>query len=196
VPGRSSTGTGSGSDQLGRSVVPGMLGRRSLADGVVQGGRQQQGRRLRQQLVAPARPPSRRASSAARQVLEQRRPAALELLVGAGAVLALLLDVGAGPQPGDRRQVVGGDGGHRLRRPLGRVVVLEPQQPVGEDAVLGHGLADAVLDGAEVLADDERLRAVALQRDDVEQVLGRVADVGAVGRRCRRRAPTTAGTGP
>ena len=63
-----------------------------------------------------------------------------------------------------------------------RVVVLEPEQPVGQDPVLGQRLADAVLDRAEVLADDERLRPVALQRDDVEQVLGRVADVGAVGR--------------
>ena len=62
--------------------------------------------------------------------------------------------------------------------------------------MLGQRLADAVLDGAEVLADDERLRPVALQRDDVEQVLGRVADVGAVGGRCRPTAPTTAGTGP
>ena len=43
------------------------------------------------------------------------------------------------------------------------------------------------LDGAEVLADDDRLRAVALQRDDVEQVLVGVADVRAVG---RRRRPT------
>ena len=83
-----------------------------------------------------------------------------------------------------------------LGRPLGGVVVLEPEQPVGQHAVLGHGLADAVLDGAEVLADDERLRPVALQRDDVEQVLGRVADVGAVGGACRPTAPTTAGTGP
>ena len=69
------------------------------------------------------------------------------------------------------------------------LVVLEPQQPVGQHAVLGEGLADAVLDGAEVLADDDRLRPVALQRDDVEQVLGRVADVGAGGGGRRRGHP-------
>ncbi len=46
--------------------------------------------------------------------------------------------------------------------------------------MLGHGLADAVLDGAEVLANDQRLGPRTLEGDDVEQILGRIADVRAV----------------
>ena len=77
--------TGSGSDQLGRSVGARHVRPAQLADGVVQGRRQQQGRRLGQQLVRPLdrlAPPGAPSGSPGR-CAEQRRPAALELLVGA-----------------------------------------------------------------------------------------------------------------
>ena len=90
--------------------------------------------------------------------------------------------IGAAPQPGDRREVVGGDRRHRRTRPGLGFVGLEVEQPVGQDLSLGEGLAYAVLDRAEVLAYDDRLLAMRLERDDVEEVRAGVAHVGPVGR--------------
>ena len=60
--------------------------------------------------------------------------------------------------------------------------VLEPGQPVGEHALVGQALPDPGLDRAQVLAHDQGLGGRALQGQDPEQVVGRVADVGALGR--------------
>ena len=57
-------------------------------------------------------------------------------------------------------------------------------------------VAHLVLDRAEVLADHEGAGPLALEREDVEQVVGRVADVGAVGAARRRAGSRTGGTGP
>ena len=95
----------------------------------------------------------------------------------------------AGPQAGDRRQVVGGDGRQRLDGEPRRAVRLEPQQPVGEDAPLVELLADEVLHRAEVLPHDVGPGPVALQGEDVEHLLVAVADVGAVGRAGAERDP-------
>ena len=42
-------------------------------------------------------------------------------------------------------------------------------------------LAEALRHGAEVLADDRALRALALQRDEAEQVVDRIGEIGALG---------------
>ena len=70
-------------------------------------------------------------------------------------------------------------GRHREPREMLRRARLEPGQPVGEDAVVGQRLANAGLDGAEVLADHHAARAAALERQHRQQVAGRVGDVGA-----------------
>src|SRR5437588_2968161 len=71
-------------------------------------------------LVEPQRPA---------QALAHRRPRRLRRLEPEAS---LGPEVGARPEARHRGQVVGGDGGHRLNRVhLGRVL-LEPQQPVGE----------------------------------------------------------------
>ena len=129
-PARAAAATSSG----GR-WCPGMFGRRVLADGVVQGGRQQQGRRLGEQPVRPldrlARPVRRPAAPAGgRAATSGPRSSSSSVPVPCSRCSSTSV---AGPQPGDRRQVVRGDRGHRLGRPLGGVVVLEPEQPVGQD---------------------------------------------------------------
>ena len=60
---------------------------------------------------------------------------------------------------------------------------LEVEQPVRQHALLVQPLAHARLDGAEVLADDERARPLALQRDDRHQLVGARAHVAAALRR-------------
>ena len=87
----------------------------------------------------------------------------------------LLLEIGARPQAADCRQVVRRDGGERERRILRGRLRLEPDDLVAEDRRLRETLADALFDGAEVLPDDERARAHALERDDAEQVVGAIA---------------------
>ena len=190
-PGRSSTGDG----QRQRPVGP-VRRRRACSAGAARRRRRRASPTAASTAPSPAArararppaPPGRRRAGPGRCASSEVRPRSSSSSVP-GAVLPLLLDVRAGPQPGDRRQVVGGDRGHGLGRPLGRVVVLEPEQPVGEHAVLGHvprGRRPRPCRGP------RRRRAPApgaLQRDDVEQVLGRVADVGAVGRRAVGRHP-------
>ena len=74
-------------------------------------------------------------------------------------------------------------------------VPLEPQHRRAEDPALGQVVAHPRLDDAEVLADDDRAGPVRLEREDADERLVVVADVGAVGRRRRPPGPTTAGTG-
>ena len=88
-----------------------------------------------------------------------------------------------------RRQVVGR---HRRQAPLppslsgeraavAVVVALEPQDRGAEDAALGEIGAHPRLDGAQVLADDDRVGPVRLQREDADQRLVVVAHIGAGG---------------
>jgi len=96
--------------------------------------------------------------------------------------LALSVEVAAVPEAGDRGQVVRRDGAQRQAgKPFGRIA-LEPRAPVRQHAVTGESLAHAVLDGAEVLADDEGAGARAFERHDAEQVSGGIADVATFGR--------------
>ena len=61
-------------------------------------------------------------------------------------------------------------------------LVLEPHQPVGQHPALGQLFAYLVLNGPEIFADDHRAGSIALERHDVEQLVTRKADVGAVRR--------------
>ena len=63
---------------------------------------------------------------------------------------------------------------------------LEPEHAGREDPLGEEALAHAGRDGSEVLADDERARSLALEREDGQEVVGRVADVRPVP---GRRAP-------
>ena len=76
----------------------------------------------------------------------------------------------------------GRGGGSRRPPPPAVGVVLEPGQPVGEHALGGQPLPHPGLDRAQVLAHHQGLGGQALQGQDPEQVVGRVADVGALGR--------------
>ena len=187
----SSSSLGRGRRQFGHSsMVPGRFGPPLHRQGVVQRGQPDQRRRHRPAPGAwrrPRRPRGRHRGSLV--VWRSRRcrysspvpsPAHPE---GGG-----LGEVGAGPDPGDRGEVVGRDGGERLRRELRRGLVLEPQQAVREDVALGQLVADVVLDGAEVLADDEGAGPVGLERDEVEELAGRGS-----ARRRRRPGPTPGG---
>ena len=79
---------------------------------------------------------------------------------------------------GDRGLVVGGRGTHDGLREL---VHGHPQRgPVAEHADVGHGLADAVRDGAHVFADDPGAGPAGLDAQDGEHGLRRVGDVGAL----------------
>ena len=82
---------------------------------------------------------------------------------------------------GDGREVVGGGGAEHAGRPGAGRRVLEVDEPGAEDAVGGERLADALLDGAEVLAHHERPAPGGLDGEDGEQFVGVRADVGAVG---------------
>ena len=186
--------------QLARSARAGDVRAALGADTVLQGRRQQHRRRLGQPAmrghdrfvdsVQRRSPASHRAARGARPDAAPGPPASPAVYCSASRC------IGAAPEPGHRRQVVGGDRRHRRTRPGLGLVGLEVEQPVGQDLPLGQRLAYAVLDRAEVLPHHDRLRSMRLERDDVEQVLAGVADVGAVGRARRRSAPTRAGTGP
>ena len=84
-----------------------------------------------------------------------------------------------GPEARDGRQVVGGDAGERQLGEVLRRRRLEVEQPVRHHPVVVQPLAHARLDGAEVLADDEGPRPLALQRDDGHQLVGARAHVAA-----------------
>ena len=185
--GRSSTSTGSASDQFGRSVVPGMFGRRCSPTA---------SSRVAASSVHGARASSRCAATTASSGLapwsspvapasrlQQLLAPLHQLVVVAGVQHPLVVEVATGPQPGDRRQVVGADRRHRRDRPVGRVVVLEPQQLVRQQPGGRQRLPYTGLDGAEVLTDHDRGGAVALQRHDVEQVAAGIAHVRTIGRR-------------
>ena len=63
-----------------------------------------------------------------------------------------------------------------------RAAPLEPQHAHAENVGAPQLLAEALRHGAEVLADDHALRALALQRDEAEQVVDRIGEIGALGR--------------
>ena len=103
----------------------------------------------------------------------------LARLVGPHAGLPLPDEVAAGPQPGDRREVVGGHRRQRVLRERARVAGLEVEQPVRQHAAPSQVGSHPVLHRPEVLAHDERLSSMALDGEDVEEVGGGVAHVGA-----------------
>ncbi len=96
------------------------------------------------------------------------------------------VQVGAGPPALQRRQVVGSDGGQRVVRVRGgrleaAAVALEVQQPVRQQREARQQRPGGVGHRAQVLADHHAAVALALQRDDGQQLLGRVVHVGAIG---------------
>ena len=126
--------------------VPGTFGRSGDGDRVVQ--RRQQDARRR---LAPARgasPRSRPRRGASSVEAAERRAACraaprVPSSLGSRPMRFCAVDVGARPQPRDRRQVVGGDAGQRqLGELLGRRG-LEVQQAVRQHALLGQPLAHA-----------------------------------------------------
>ena len=78
---------------------------------------------------------------------------------------------------------MGRDCSHRQLGELGRRLLLEPHQPVGEQAAGGQGVEDLGLGRTQVLGDHVGASVCALAGDDVEQVSERIADVDAVGGR-------------
>src|SRR5690606_15699601 len=105
------------------------------------------------------------------------------------AVRGLQLDVTAFPPALERREIVTPDRGERERRVGLRrdqtavLVLLERQYSIRKDASLAHPLAKPFGHRAEVLADDEAAVADALERDDPDELVERIPDVGAVRRR-------------
>src|SRR5262249_24244024 len=91
--------------------------------------------------------------------------------------LALGIEIAAVPQAGDRREVVGGDGAQGPSRKRLRQAWLEPQAAVREDGAASQRLTHAVLDCAQVFADDERAGPCGFEGQDAEQVVRGVADV-------------------
>ena len=67
--------------------------------------------------------------------------------------------------------------GARWQEGAGLRLLLEEQHAVGKDVRLGHALAETLRHGAEVLADDEALVAVTLERKNADQILDRVSDI-------------------
>ena len=87
---------------------------------------------------------------------------------------------------GGERQV-GVFGGQDQGAALG--ILLEGENAVGQYRRLGHALAEAFRHSAEILADDEALVAVALKREDADQLLHRITDIGAGSGRLSGRNP-------
>ena len=133
-----------------------------------------------------------------RQPLDPAEDLARALLVGRQPELPLGRDVGTGPEPGNRRQVVRRDRGQRLLGILRRRILLEPEQAVRQDLSARQLGAGVLLDRPEIFADDHRPGALALDRDDGQQVARVAPDVGAVARgsmpsgiQNRRKSPIT-----
>ena len=165
----SSTGSGRARDQFGRSAstVPGTLGRSTTPS---------RSSRVAATSIAGLAPIRRWVASATPGTSRGSGPGtnrARRSHIAAGPI-------DPGPHAGQRRQVVRGHHGERLAGPLLGRRVLEPDEPGREDAGLVELLAEARLDGAEVLADDHRGRASALQGDELQQVAPREADVDPV----------------
>ena len=189
---KSSSGKGRASDQFGplgdgagqvRALRRRPARRRASPAGSATGRLRERPVRRLDRAAAARRRSSRRPSSRSLS-----RSAAVPASLGVQADALLRLEVGARPQPRDRRQVVGGDAGQRQLRELARRRRFEVEQPVREHPLFRQPLAHARLDGAQVLADDERLRALALERDDGQQLVG-----AASGRRCRPWRPSARG---
>src|SRR5690606_14652304 len=63
------------------------------------------------------------------------------------------------------------------------VVLLEREYSIRQDPALAHSLAKPFRNRAEVLADDEAAMAHALERDDADELVERIPNVRAFGRR-------------
>ena len=88
-------------------------------------------------------------------------------------------DVGALPPAGERREIMRRDAGDRGRR-IGRgrqelhALAFEPQHPHACDAGAGHPVTETLRHGAEVLANDHALGALAFERDMADEVVKRI----------------------
>ena len=109
---------------------------------------------------------------------------------GARPAACLVGEIGAGQEPADGREVVRGHRGERLARVAGRRHALEDDQPRRQQAPATELGADAGWHRAQILADDDRSGAVALDGHDLEQLVGGGSNVrSGVGRAAGRDPP-------
>ncbi len=179
-----SIGSGSARRQFGHSsLVDGMFGRSSTAMASSSVAvRMREGARASASCTLATTSAGGADAGGARHPLHAPADFARARFVRRQAELLLDVQVGAGPQAGDRRQVVGRDGGESVLGILRRAGLLEPEQAVGQDVVRRELLARRLLHHAQVLADDHRARPLALERDDRQQIIGVALDEGAVAR--------------
>ena len=180
--GMSSTGNGRARDQFGRSAssVPGTLGRSTTPN---------RSSRVAAASTAGLAPMRRWTASATRAAgswsgVVTSRCEAVPHRRGA-------VDAEAHPRQG--RQVVGGHHRQGLAGPLLRRRILEPDEPRRQDAGLVQRLAVARLDRAEILPDDHRGGAGALEGDELQQLTAGKADVHPIGRGPAVRDPEEPG---
>ena len=88
--------------------------------------------------------------------------------------------VAAVPQSGHGGQVVRRDARNGFVRILRRLAILETDECIRQHVMLGQFLPHSVLDGPQVLANHERFGPHTLQRNDVEQIVDRIADVSSI----------------
>jgi hypothetical protein len=112
--------------------------------------------------------------------------AGAHLLAGIEVEVGADVEVDAFPEAGKRRQVMRGGGHQGLLVELAGLLeaavlaALEIEQAVGEHAHFREGAADLVRNRAQVFPDHQALVALAFQGQDAEQVVERIADIGAV----------------
>src|SRR4030095_5799483 len=144
-------------------------------------------------------PPTARQHARATQRAQQRAALALSfcLRLGQGAVGGQYSEtppqqqIATIPEARQRRQIVRVGADEGATRVLARSAkdaplrALEVEHAGGKQAPLRQQARQARRHGAEILTDDERAGALALQREDAEQILGREAHIGAA---CRARS--------
>ena len=95
-------------------------------------------------------------------------------------------DIGALPPAGQRRQIVRRGAGDRKDGIIGgseeiEAAPLEPEHAHARHIGARELLAKTLGHGAEILADDHALAALALQRDLADQVVDGIGEIGALG---------------
>ena len=153
-------------------------------------GDRRDGQTFRQQLRALERERKPRAVLCARDDV-----LLAHLFGGKQTKVAAELEVVTFPEAGERREIVrrgrnqGVDGVILGRLEIALLVALEIEQAVGQHACAREAASHFVGHRAQILADDHAAIAVALEREDREQVLERVMDVRAFGGGRVRRDP-------
>ena len=149
----------------------------------VRGRRGEVGRRRRSARARSAPRPAHASRSGARRCCARRLRAEMRPSSSRSAMSAPLhqpAKVGRSwveTQATARRGVFGG------RQKIG-AAPLEPQNARAEDVGAPELLAEALGHGAEILADDHALGALALERDVPEQIVDGIGEIGALGRAC------------